>query len=195
MNNTWIISRGGIVVWSLLLFVRVASADTTRELQDAYTKVADGLNNIRKEYPACQPKVYAIMDQLDKIYSMAKGADQKRQSLKQKLENKITENVALKTELVALRSEMSSVKKSLEITQVEADQKLEEEKIKSQQLAQERKDLIHKLSSLDDHKEMPNKSQDFTKSDIVELAEKKLEVATNQPSLSRISTSDPSSPR
>lgn len=186
---------GGVIAWSLLLTIH---AETTAELQEMYRKVADGLNDIRKEYPACQPKVYAMMDQLDKMYNMAKGADQKKLLLKQKLENKITENVTLKTELIALKSEMSSIKKSLEMVKAEADQKIEEEKTKSEQLVAERKDLIHKLSSLDDHKEDVSKkrtTQDMTKNDIVALAEQKLEATQNQPNLSRISTSDPSSPR
>ena len=195
------------IVMHILLLVHGALFAESNDMQDLYKTIANGLIGIRKDYPASQPKVYSLLDQVEKLYTTAKGAEEKRSKLKDQLRAKVTENVALKTELTALRSEVSTVKKAIETTKNDVDQKLEEERLRVDELLQERKMLQAKLTELEgqkkitDHEKMaeneeekPLNKSSSRKKDLVALASQRAS-SSDQPSLRRISTSEPSSPR
>lgn len=136
------------VILPAFIMCRVHARSTVL-MQEHYKKVADGLIGVHKEHPASQQKVYALLDQLDKFYATAKQVSQKKQLHKKKMNESIAENVALKTEIKGLRSNVSVIKKSVEFAKNEFAQKLAEEKVHTAQLELERKDLLDKLASIE----------------------------------------------
>jgi uncharacterized coiled-coil DUF342 family protein len=172
------------------------------QMQEHYKKIADGLIGIRREYPVTQPKVYGLLDQLDKLLSRAKKIVQKKQQYKQKVQTLNAENTVLKQELATVRNEVSNVKKSIESARNELALRVEEEKKRADQLSHERKVLAGKLAALEQKKDenlvkesfVKNVSKNLQKQEIDELATEKVASATH-PSLRRISTSEPRAPR
>lgn len=118
-------------------------------MQDHYKKVAEGLIGVRKEYPVSQPKVYAMLDQLDKLYSTAKQVSAKKLTYKKKMQEKVAENTTLKQEITGLRSDVSSIKKVVENAKSELAQKLADEKAKAEQSSREHKELLEKVSLME----------------------------------------------
>jgi hypothetical protein len=160
-------------------------------IQNSYKKVADDLMSIRKDFPNAQPKVYAMLDQLNKLYSSAKTAVQEEDILKRKLLEKAKENVSLKQELMTAKNE----KKAIDAEKDVLEKKLEEENAKVLALSHEHKELTTKLVAAETAnkkiEQMHQKLQpELEKNELTAMADIK-----NQPNLSRISTSEPNSPR
>jgi chromosome segregation ATPase len=192
-----------IIVYAMIFVPLVCHPDhtwakSTELMQESYKKIADGLIGIRKEFPPAQPKVYAMLDQLDKLHSTAKNVTLKKNTYKKKLLEKTAENAALRNELNTLRSEMSSTKSTLESAKSTLDQKLEEDKEQIELLTREKKELLNKIAELEIHKKeiVAEKKTKHTlnKNELVALTAQKI-AEEHQPNLSRISTSDPNSPR
>lgn len=172
------------------------------QMHEHYKKIADGLIGIRKEYPVTQPKVYGMLDQLDKLLSRAKKTVVKKQQYRQKVQSLTVENTSLKQELSTVRGEVSTVRKSIESARSELALQFEQEKRRADQLTQERKDLLQKVALLEQRKDenfakenlVTKVTKDLQKQDLDALSNEKV-AARNQPSFRRISTSEPSSPR
>ena len=122
------------------------NAKSTAQMQEHYKKVAEGLIGVRKEYPISQPRVYGMLDQLDKLYSTAKQVAQKKQTFKKKIQEKTAENTALKQDIATLRNDVSSIRKVVENAKSELAQKLAEEKAKAEQSSREHKELLDKVA-------------------------------------------------
>ena len=167
------------------------TATDIEQLQDLYKKIADGLISMRKDSPQSQTKIYAMLDQLDKLYSIAKNGGLKNQSLEKKYQEKIAENTTIKNELTQIKTDMHSVRKSLETAKNSLDQKLDEDKARIQSLSQERSALITKVAHLEEQLGSKKRSLE-QKNDLVAMVDQKLD--ESHPNLSRISTSEPMSP-
>lgn len=139
---------------SMCQFVAVRAEE---QLQDLYKKIADGLIGLRKEYPASQPKVYALLDQIDKLYKTAKSTEESCNSYKQKLNEKTTEASSLRHEIVTMKNDVLSTKKNLECAREDLGLKLEEEKNKAQQLMKEKQELLNKVAMLESRKKNAQK--------------------------------------
>ncbi len=172
-------------------------------IQLIHQRVADDLITIRKEHPDVQPKIYAILDQIEKMSATAKGSLQQQKGLKRLVLEKTAENITLKQELATLKNEVNGTKKTLESARLELTRKLEEEKAHVQQLWQERKELMNKMQAFDTHgKESVATKKKITKAMVkAELNDvaQKLASAQDIPqvdyNLNRTSTSEPNSPR
>ena len=77
----------GVTTLRILLIYLVMNASSTinaktlRQMQDLYKNIGNDLMCIRKEFEAAQPKVYSILDQIDKMYNLAKLTAEKKHSL------------------------------------------------------------------------------------------------------------------
>ncbi len=93
----------GIFLFTLLLLSSsgLANGDIASE---AYGKITDGLIGIRKQFPIIQPKIYALLDQVAKLYKIAKTSSTECRELKKKLSDGQHET----------RSQLASVKKSFD---------------------------------------------------------------------------------
>lgn len=171
-----------LFILPIIFGINLLAAKSTVKMQEHYKKIADGLIGIRKEFPPTQPKIYAILDQLDKLHTLAKKAVHKKQLLKQEKNELFIEKTALKKEVATAQNELSSIKGSVENEQLELTKKLEVEKIQVEKLMQERKILLTKIAQFE-------KSKDARKKESVQT-----QVFADQPNLNRISTSDPNSP-
>jgi chromosome segregation ATPase len=185
------------IVYALMLFlpiffaIGVTHANDVEMLQELYKKIASGLISIRKEYPQSQTKIYAMLDQLDKLYSLAKNDEQKSLSLEKRFQDKVAENATIKNELSQIKSDMHNARKSLETAKSNLDQKLEDDRSRIQSLSQERSSLLSKIAHLEAQLGTKKRSLD-QKNDLVAMDDQKID--ETHPNLSRISTSEPISP-
>ena len=53
------------------------------EIEELYKKIGEELISVRKEFVQAQPKIYLVLDQLDKMYGIAKTGLQKKKEIKQ----------------------------------------------------------------------------------------------------------------
>lgn len=172
-----------VMIISLGLTSRKVFCREIREthMDTLYKQIGDQLVNIKKEYPACQSKIYVVLDQVDKMYNMAKIKGQQSDQLKETLKNKELENGALQNELVAVKTTLDTTHAKLETTM--------------RNLEQEKK-LVAKLSEEkngDDHRQTKD-STTTQKQVSTELADFEAQVTKDQ-SLNLTSTSEPKSPR
>jgi chromosome segregation ATPase len=191
MRKSWGIVYALMLFLPILLAIGVTHASDVEALQGLYKKVAEGLISIRKEYPQCQPKIYSMLDQLDKLYSIAKNDGQKTQSLEKRIQEKVAENTTLKSELSQIKGDMHNVRKSLETAKSSLDQKLEEDRTRIQSMTQERSTLLNKIAQLEAQLGTKKHSLD-QKNELVAMDDQKID--ETHPNLSRISTSEPISP-
>jgi predicted nucleic acid-binding Zn-ribbon protein len=139
---------------------------TADQIQETYKKIADGLLDVCKQHAEARPKIYSILDQINKLSSTAQTLAQNHHNLEKILQEKNHENQALKKELVAIRSDVSNARKSLEVAKIELSKKMEEHKVQAQQLVQERKDLLGKINTLEaGQKDQPDKKRMVKRSD------------------------------
>jgi len=134
---------------TIVIFSSTSLLADSQMVQDLQRKIADGLMSIRKEYPASQPRIYAMLDQLDKLCSLAKNGYQEAENLKKELSDKHAENSSLKKTLSQNKQDLLSIKKTVESAKSSLDQKLEEERLRVQQLTQERDKLLQKIAVLE----------------------------------------------
>jgi hypothetical protein len=194
------------VVYGLIAVLTITSLlkaeDSEQYIQIIHQHVADDLITIRREHPDVQPKIYAILDQIEKMSSTARASLQQQKGLKRLVLEKTAENIALKQELATIKSEMNGTKKTLEAARVELNRKLDEEKAHVQQLWKERKDLMNKMQAYETtgKESVANKkkiTKELVKAELNAVAQK-LASAQEAPmdhSLNRTSTSEPNSPR
>lgn len=191
MRKLWGTVYATLLFLPIFFMVGTLTANDIEQLQDIYKKIADGLISMRKESPQSQTKIYAMLDQLDKLYSIAKNGGTKIHLLEKKYQEKVAENTAVKNELTQIKTDMHNVRKSLETAKNSLDQKLEDDKERIQNLSQERSALLTKVAHLEEQLGSKKRSLD-QKNDLVAMVDQKID--ESHPNLSRISTSEPMSP-
>ncbi len=106
------------------------------QLADAYNKITDGLITIRKQFPVVQPRVYALLDQVNTLYKVASQKKIESEDLKKKLQERQQET----------QDQMDAAKKMVETTKTELAKKFEEQSARLQALQAERDQLLSKIS-------------------------------------------------
>ena len=123
------------------------------DVQAVYSEVTRDLISIRKEFPVAQPKIYKLLDQVDKLFKQTKIVQAERDELRKKLLERQVE----------LREQLEVSKKSFETAKLELTKKLEEQQRKAQSVEQERDRLATKVASLETKE--ANKSRMLAKKD------------------------------
>jgi len=149
----------------LLVNSRVSGVtdDGQHNVQDLYKKIGDDLIALRKEFVGAQSKVFSVLDQIDKMYNITKSTIQKNQELVKTVKRHVTENTWLKNEVVSVRKELSTAKKTLESAQNSIDDahvKLANEKEQAQLLVQEKSKLADRVQDLETQKKVAKKTAD-----------------------------------
>ena len=196
-----------VIVVGLFQIAIVSKVFSSDSLQFSYKKIGDELVDIRKKYPDVQAKIYSILDQVDKLYKVARVSVDENNSLNKKLKEreveaqelmktKDLESISLQNEMIALKSVLDSTQHKLEIT----TKNLELEKQYSGKLTKE----IANLSQTQEKKillEQQKADKALLKTKNQKKNKKGKTVAENASykektqSLSLTSTSAPSSPR
>ena len=127
------------IVIILLTIQSLCWAKKIQEFGQTYKKVSDELINIRKEFTATQPRVYALLDQVDSMNRIMHELHNKKNSYKKKyhdlgnqtelLKNK---NLMLKEKVLALTGELEKTIQNLaQEQQVNAALKDEYDRLKT----------------------------------------------------------------
>ena len=107
---------------------------------DAYGKITDGLIGIRKQFPAIQPKVYALLDQVEKLYKLVKSSSSECSELRKKL----TEGQQEK------KNQLEATKKTYEMAKADLLKRFEEQQQRLLALEKQRDQLMAKASAKTD---------------------------------------------
>lgn len=152
----------GLLIQSMILIAR-DDGQPNANVQVLYKKIGDDLIAIRKEFVGAQSRVFSVLDQIDKLYNITKSTLQQNQELSQTIKKQATENTWLKNEVLSVRKELSSTKKTLETAQSSVDEvhaKLAQEKEQAQLLAQEKNKLAGRVEDLEKQKKVAAKKAD-----------------------------------
>jgi chromosome segregation ATPase len=173
------------------------NAGPIEQMQELYRNISQDLVDIRKEYVGAQPKVYSLLDQVDKMYTLAKKAVQGSSDQKKDMQNKHSEVVALKSENNNLKKELESSRQALDVTKGSLDatfKKLESEQAHVKQASREKEDLIKQIGSL---ALAQKKNRERAEKATIETVQNdvQLQGLVDDQSFNRTSTSEPSSPR
>ena len=103
---------------------------------EAYGKITDGLIGLRKQFPAAQSKVYALLDQVEKLYKVAKTSSSECVELKKKLSDGQQET----------RSQLALAKKNLEQAKADLSKRFDEQQQRLLALEKQRDHLMAKAS-------------------------------------------------
>ena len=101
---------------------------------DAYSKITDGLINLRKQFPIIQPKVYALLDQVEKLYKVAKSSSSECSELRKKLSEGLQET----------KMQIASAKKTFEQSKTDLMKQFEEQQQRLLALEKQRDHLLAK---------------------------------------------------
>ncbi len=135
------------------------------DVQAVYSEVTRDLISMRKEFPVAQPKIYKLLDQVDKLFKQAKAVQAERDELRKKLLERQVE----------LREQLEASKKSFEMAKLELTKKLEEQQRKAQSVEQERDRLATKVATLETKEANKSRSMLAKKDDVKkELGEEKV---------------------
>ena len=200
----------------LLLLAAICStsgiyAKTLEQMQDLYKNIGTDLMGIRRDFSAAQPKVYAILDRIDKMYNLAKVTAEKKHNLSLLAKNQGTEIKKLYEEINSLKSRVATHEEELNKThqKLEATKnELQKEKINSNKLSQEKTGSssepydshakLHKPKTDNYKKQSETKELADAKelmNNINGLSDEEKAILRQAQSLSLSSTSAPSSPR
>lgn len=113
-------------------------------LETVYKNVVDELVNVGKAHTPSQPKVYAVLDQLDTIHASAKHAFEQEDVLKDALKKKEAEVLALQQDILTMKTEHDNAQKKLSLI----SKKLSEEKNQNKLFAEEKKKLEKQVGTL-----------------------------------------------
>jgi hypothetical protein len=122
-----------IVLLVLLVLARsmYANGDVAT---DAYSKITDGLISLRKQFPIIQPKVYALLDQVEKLYKVAKSSSSECSELRKKLSEGLQET----------KMQIASAKKTFEQSKTDLMKQFEEQQQRLAALEKQRDHLLAK---------------------------------------------------
>lgn len=111
--------------------------DNKDSLETTYKNVVDELVNVGKAHPVSQPKVYAVLDQLDQIHATAKYTLEQEAVLRETVKKKEAEIAALQQDMLLMKTDHDGVQQKLSAM----SKKLEAEKKQSKLVAEEKKKL------------------------------------------------------
>lgn len=194
------------LIYLILHTINTLNAKTLQQMQDLYKNIGNDLMSIRKEFTAAQPKVYSILDRIDKMYNLAKITAEKKHTLSIQLKNQSGETGKLYAEISTLKSKISANEEELANMRkklAHATNALEKEKAQVSQLSQERTQLQTQQSEPQKIKhQIPSDKKQAESRDIMheirnlkDLSEEEKILLKQAQSLSLSSTSAPSSPR
>lgn len=188
---SWCISTFFLLVSVKKTFCR----ESETHMDSLYKQIGNQLVSIKKEYPACQSKIYLVLDQVDKMYNLAKTKNQQTEHLKETLKTKELENGTLQNEFVTVKNALDTTQAKLEAT----IRSLEQEKKLVAKLTEEKRTLLAKKQTEHEKKatkELTPQAQDNTLSKQApqDLSDFETQIAKGQ-SLNLTSTSEPNSPR
>lgn len=149
--------------------------NTQKKISILHKKISKDLLSLKKEHPQTQPQVYALLDQVCKIYQLSKKTINKKKELKVKLISVNKNSYILKVENAGLKKELNLLKGKLDskIKLLENKNKtlakntvmlgfVNQEKQKMQneinRLKEEQKQLILKTQNIDTNKN-PNSNK------------------------------------
>ncbi len=150
---------------NLMFFAQLLCGKNSSEIHNVYKKIGAELINLRKEFSATQPKVYSLLDQVDKMYTLTQKAHQKKTNYRKKYKESIQQGAIAQQENMLLQTQVKTLENKLLLVST----KLEEEK-----------QLREYIAKAYQEKPTPIKKQ---------------EPMLGDHSLSLTSTSDPISPR
>lgn len=185
MKRSRVFSSCAMVIFFQCPFSKIVCHE---RIDTIYKQIGDQLITIKKAYPTSQSKVYLALDQIDKMYNIAKTKNQQNEQLQESLKNKDLENTALHQELSSLKASHDNVQAQLEATKYQLDQ---ERKLVAQ-LSHAQKETVNKERIAANSLAQNN----LEKQESSALQELETEIAQqgNQ-NLNRTSTSEPNSPR
>jgi phosphoglycerate-specific signal transduction histidine kinase len=197
----------GILIASVCISISHCNPKTLEQIQYLHKDIGGDLMSIRKEFTAAQPKIYSILDRLDKMYNLAKTEVEKSDEIKTELDNKLYENKRLQDELAMLRTKLQSTEKALDhsikkITDV--NKELQVEKIQTAILSREKKELDQEKNVLrsqmsglhtNNDKSDIDKKESVAENILKQLTEEEKHILKTSQNLSLSSTSAPNSPR
>jgi chromosome segregation ATPase len=195
------------VLCVMLQFTDGLVAKTLQQMQNLYENIGDDLMCIRREFTATQPRVYSVLDRIDKIYNLAKIAVDKKNRCKDILRNQGAETQKLQEEIGVLKSKLAATESDLETATnqlEEANRVVLEEKSQSLKLAQEKlkiskeqRDLKMQMKNIRSEKSKKQEHRDLLNEikNLNGLSDEEQVLLNQAQSLSLSSTSAPSSPR
>lgn len=160
------------MLYLLAMIISIQSqccAKLAQEFHQSYTKINVELINIRKEFSTTQPKVYFLLDQIEKINRIMQEALTKKNNYKKKCRDLSTQADILKNKNLLLKEKVLVLQNELEKTTLNLAQEQNINTI----LKQERESAAAKAKTMTDKQPLVEPTQ----------------------SLSLTSTSDPISPR
>ncbi len=125
----------GIVLCVVLMFGSCGLIQADAVL-DAYTKINDGLIGIRKQFPATQQRVYPLLDQVNKLYELAKTSLTQCNELKKKMHEGQQET----------KSQLDAAKKTFDIAKADLAKRFDEQQQRLLALEKQRDQLMAKTS-------------------------------------------------
>lgn len=198
-----IIILGLLSCCTIHMLAAVPRSNTQDQIQTLYKQITNELINIRKDFAGAQPKVYTILDQVDKMNNLTKAMYQKRLALESQMNNSSSNTKSLREENKTLKAEVSTLKQKLDVTTKfleHTNKQLNSEKQRAAKHSKEKKDLQGKISQIESEKNVKALDEKIkekvNKTVEAEVAAqlKNLTEAQAQ-SLSLTSTSAPNSPR
>jgi len=124
---------------ALCMVIGTANLFASDSLAEGYNKITGGLISIRKQFPVVQPRVYSLLDQVDKLYKVAREQTLEVAALKKKLQERQQET----------KEHIDNAKKLVENAKTELAKKFEEQSAQLQALRAERDQLLGKISLAD----------------------------------------------
>ncbi|MFA5075325.1 MAG: hypothetical protein WC436_04450 [Candidatus Babeliales bacterium] len=129
----------------LSLIQNIVFASKNQELiQKLHKKIGDDLLSIKQEFPQSQSKVYSVLDQVCKIYQVAKNNIEKKRKLKEIIKVKDEQYKTLTNRTNLLKNKFSDLSKEFEISKqnlASLNKKLEKKEIALTMLNQEKNNL------------------------------------------------------
>jgi phosphoglycerate-specific signal transduction histidine kinase len=199
----------GILVELACINYSFCNTKILEQIQILHKDIGSDLMSIRKEFTAAQPKVYSLLDRIDKMYNLAKVAAEKKDLIKTELKNKISENKRLQSELSNLKIKILTAEKELENSSkkfTSLNKELQVERVQTAILSREKKEISQEKNELQAQitdsspnngktKESKKGSNSDTDSLLKSLTEEEKNILKTSQNLSLSSTSAPNSPR
>jgi|GEM_PF-5475249 len=166
------------VLVMMICMYKTCSAKAAQEFHQSYKKINEELINIRKEFSATQPKVYFLLDQIEKIKKIMQETLIKKSNFKKKCHDFAIQTDILKNKNLLLKQKVFDLQSELEKF--------------AQHLAQEQS-----INTALKAESAATQASDFTKATTDRQLKTTLQPLSTQvpQSLSLTSTSEPISPR
>ena len=123
-------------VFVALLFV-CGSLGATPDAATAYGKITEGLIDLRKQFPTAQAKVYVLLDQVEKLYNIAKSSSGECVTLRKRLQDAQGET----------KQQLETVKKTFEQAKADLAKRFDEQQQRLTAAEKQRDQLMAKASS------------------------------------------------